>query len=183
MTLKKLVVGRNAKKIGVVPAIILCNPKNDYNVGGVQRAASNFGIKQVWFTGNRVRLEPEKGQRLPREERMKGYDEVDVIQYDYPFDMFEKHIPVIALEVKNGSQCLAAFEHPPEAVYVFGPEDGSIPKALLPHCHQFVQIPTRHCLNLSAAVNVVLYDRILKHWWNDVAVLPTLGEHRGILGQ
>ena len=113
---------------------------------------------------------------------MKGYAEVDVIQYDYPFDMFEKSVPVIALEVRENSQCLAEFEHPVEAVYVFGPEDGSIPKALLRHCHQFVQIPTRHALNLSAAVNIVLYDRALKHWWNDVAPLPGLVEHRGILG-
>lgn len=182
MALTKLIIGKNTKKIGVAPAIIMCNPKNDYNVGGAQRAASNFGIEQVWFTGNRVSLEPEKGRRLPREERMRGYDEVNVIQYDRPFDMFEKHIPIIGMEVKEGSQCLASFEHPKDAVYVFGPEDGSIPKSVLEFCHQFVQIPSRHCLNVSAAINIVLYDRAMKLWWNDVAPLPELVEHRGMLG-
>lgn len=183
MALHKLVVGKNAKPFGKPPAIILCDPKYDHNVAGVQRAASNFGIGQVWFTGNRVKLEPEKGKRLPREERMKGYDSVDVIQYDYPFDQFPKGVPIIALEVKENSQCLSTFEHPEEAVYVFGPEDGSIPKAVLGFCHQFVRIPTRHCLNLSAATNVTLYDRMLKLFWNDVAPLPEFAEHRGVYGQ
>ncbi len=64
MALKKLILGKSAKKIGVPPAIILCNPKNDYNVGGVQRAASNFGIRQVWFTGNRVQLEATDGTAI-----------------------------------------------------------------------------------------------------------------------
>jgi tRNA C32,U32 (ribose-2'-O)-methylase TrmJ len=30
------------------------------------------------------------------------------------------------------------------------------------HCHKFVYIPAYHCLNLSAAVDVVLYDRMAK---------------------
>jgi hypothetical protein len=51
-------------------------------------------------------------------------------------------------------------------------------------CHRFVVIPTHHCLNLAAAVNVVLYDRRLKRM---LAGLEPLGpvrellrEHRGL---
>ncbi|MBC8295803.1 MAG: hypothetical protein H8E55_08425 [Pelagibacterales bacterium] len=29
-------------------------------------------------------------------------------------------------------------------------------------CHRYVVIPTRHCVNLSAAVYMVLYDRLVK---------------------
>ena len=47
-------------------------------------------------------------------------------------------------------------------LYVFGPEDGNIPQVLLRHCYRFVKIPSKHCLNLGNAVNVVLYDRIYK---------------------
>jgi tRNA(Leu) C34 or U34 (ribose-2'-O)-methylase TrmL len=76
-----------------------------------------------------------------------------------------------------------SFEHPGDALYVFGPEDGGLPKAVRLHCHRFVFIPTHHCLNLAAAVNVVLYDRRLKR---HLAGLEPLGpvremlrEHRG----
>jgi hypothetical protein len=47
--------------------------------GGVRRAvraASCYGIRQVWFSGDRVRLDASKGYRLPHEERMRGYKDV-----------------------------------------------------------------------------------------------------------
>ena len=51
-------LGRNSKKVGVAPAIALINPKYARNVGGAVRAASCFGISQVWFTGDRVSIDP-----------------------------------------------------------------------------------------------------------------------------
>jgi tRNA(Leu) C34 or U34 (ribose-2'-O)-methylase TrmL len=75
------------------------------------------------------------------------------------------------------------FEHPENALYVFGPEDGSLPKTVRLLCHRFVVIPTHHCLNLAAAVNVVLYDRRLKRHLVGVEPLGSmremLREHRG----
>jgi tRNA C32,U32 (ribose-2'-O)-methylase TrmJ len=47
-------------------------------------------------------------------------------------------------------------------LYVFGPEDGSLDRAVLARCHRFLVIPTKHCTNLSAAVYTVLYDRHAK---------------------
>jgi tRNA(Leu) C34 or U34 (ribose-2'-O)-methylase TrmL len=70
-------------------------------------------------------------------------------------------IPV-AVEVRRNSESLASFIHPEHTLYVFGPEDGSLPKSAVRHCQRFVIIPSRHCLNLGNAVNVVLYDRIIK---------------------
>ena len=157
--MKRDIIGKNGKPIGVTPSIILINPKFDHNVGQTIRAASCFGTEQVWFTGNRIQLDGKKC--LPREERMKGYAEVDLIQFDYPFDQFKNATPV-AIELTSSSELLVDFEHPDNAVYVFGPEDGSIPKVSMKHCHRFVSIPTRHCTNLSAAIYLVLYDRMLK---------------------
>jgi len=39
---------------------------------------------------------------------------------------------------------------------------GSIPQVCLRHCHRFIVIPTHHCVNLSAAVYLILYDRLVK---------------------
>lgn len=148
---------------GVVPSIVLANPRYAYNVGMVVRLASCYGVKQVWFTGDRVRMDLEKRKKLPREERMKGYRDVEMINYDRPLDQFPGAVPV-AVEVRNNSERLQHFEHPQNAVYIFGPEDGSISPSLLNQCHRFVIIPTRnrYCLNLATAVSTVLWDRALK---------------------
>src|ERR1035441_10563904 len=87
-----LIIGKNAPAIGKCPAVLLIDPKYKANVGAIQRAASCYDVHQIWFTGNRISL--EDGKRLPREERMKGYCNVDLIQYDYPFDHFEECTPV-----------------------------------------------------------------------------------------
>lgn len=170
-------------KVGETPAIALANPKYAHNVGAVVRAASCFGAKQVWFSGNRVSLDPKKGERLPREERMKGYKNVELRQFNYFFDMFERDVVPVAIELKPGAQLLPQFEHPEKALYVFGPEDGSIPQVLLRHCHKFVVIPTHHCVNLSAAVYMVLYDRMVKRQMGGLdPILPMdeiLKENRG----
>jgi tRNA(Leu) C34 or U34 (ribose-2'-O)-methylase TrmL len=163
-TFDSAIFGKN-KKAGTAPAVIMLNPKYDYNVGGAQRACSCWGIHQLWWTGNRVRFEPKtsKGdkKRLPREERMKGYKDVELFQFDYPFDQFEK-VTTVAIELVPGAEQLPAFEHPERAVYVFGPEDGSIDPMMRRHCHRFVSIPAHHCTNLCMAIGLVLYDRFIK---------------------
>lgn len=173
-----MLIGKNSPSVGVAPSIILTNPKYSHNVGMVLRLASCFDLKQVWFTGDRVKLDGK--ERLPREERMRGYKDVDLIQYDYPFDQFKNCTP-IAIEVREDSEPLHSFEHPENPVYVFGPEDGSIPKPYLLHCHRFVVIPTKHCLNLATAVSTVLWDRQVKNFLNgsDYFVTPGLHENRG----
>jgi tRNA(Leu) C34 or U34 (ribose-2'-O)-methylase TrmL len=175
--------GKNAPAHGQAPAVALVNPKYPNNVGMVVRLASCYGLRQVWFTGKRVALSPAKGERLPREERMKGYKEVEMIHYEYFFDQFPEGTVPVAVEVRAASEPLHSFEHPEHALYVFGPEDGSIPKAHLSHCHRFLVIPTRHCLNLATAVATVLWDREYKRWRNgeiDMPVTPGAYERRGL---
>lgn len=174
---EKLIYGKNAKPLGQYPGVLLVNPKWAANVGAAVRAASCFGAKQVWWTGHRVRL--EEGERLPREERLKGYKDVELRQFDYPFEHFKGATP-IAIELLPNSECLHDFEHPENAVYVFGPEDGSIDQVSRRHCHRFVKIPSKHCTNLAAAVYLVLYDRAYKHYLKTGEKLE-LNEERGII--
>lgn len=143
---------------GKAPAIALVNPKYPHNVGAAVRAASCYGIGQVWFSGARVSLTPHPGYRLPREERMRGYKNVELRNDDRFFDRFRGVVPV-AVELVPGAESLIEFEHPDDALYVFGPEDGSLNRAVLGQCYRFVTLPTRHCTNLASAVYTVLYDR------------------------
>lgn len=163
---------------GVTPAIVLINPKFPNNVGMVLRLASSFGVPQVWFTGTRVRVNLEGGDRLPREERMKGYGDVTLVNYDKPFDRFDG-VEVIGVEVMPSAEPLYNFDHDRNAVYVFGPEDGSLDKATRRHCHRFVVIPSRHCLNLATAVATVFYDRAAKRHAAGLDPVFTPGEFEG----
>jgi tRNA(Leu) C34 or U34 (ribose-2'-O)-methylase TrmL len=172
---ERMIYGKRAKPEGRTPAILLCNPKYSANVGAAVRAASCFGASQVWWTGNRVSL--EVGERLPREERMKGYKDVEMRQFDRPFEHFPDAVPV-AIELLPNTECLFDFVHPENAIYVFGPEDGSIDQTIRRFCHRFVAIPSKHCTNLAAAVYLVLYDR-MKKIYDVTGEKPELTEDRG----
>lgn len=178
------VYGKHKPREGIAPAIALVNPKYPHNVGAAVRAASCFGISQVWFSGDRVSLSPARGERLPREERMKGYKDVQLRNFDFFFEQFDKDVVPVAVELRANSEPLPQFIHPEKSLYVFGPEDGSLSGVQLQHCHRFVVIPTRHCVNLAAAVYMVLYDRFVKRQRQGLDTTdPTalLNEHRGFI--
>jgi tRNA(Leu) C34 or U34 (ribose-2'-O)-methylase TrmL len=176
----KILSRERARNAGVAPSVLLINPKYAANVGKSLRLCSCYGIRQLWYTGDRSHPE---GARLPREERMKGYRDVALIRYDYPFDCFGPDVVPVAVEVRENAERLHEFDHPPRALYVFGPEDGSIPQVALKHCHRFVVIPSRHCLNLATAVATVLWDRESKRLRAGGAldvVTPGEWERRGL---
>lgn len=149
------------------PAVVLINPKFAHNLGQAVRALSCFGTEQLWWSGKRVLDELKQLDRIPREERMRGYQDVAILYNERPLDAYEgKPVVPVCIELVRGSEDLVDFEHPKNAVYVFGPEDGSVDQGTRRKCHRFVSIPTKHCTNLSAAVYLVLYDRLLKQRWS-----------------
>ncbi len=170
-----------------LPAVVLIDPKYPHNVGGALRACAAFGVSTLRWTGRRVDVEHGRDRRilkgtgrLPREERMSRY----AVEWEHAsvLDVLaETSGTPVAVEICQGAEPLTTFEHPDDAVYVFGPEDGSISKAIRYVCHRFVVIPTAHCLNLAAAVNVVLYDRRVKRQRNGlepIAIDQVLKERR-----
>jgi tRNA(Leu) C34 or U34 (ribose-2'-O)-methylase TrmL len=141
------------------PAIVLIDAKYPHNVGAAIRACSCFEVKSLVWTGQRVN--PAKYERLPREERMKGYKRVQFRNYERPLELFADNPAPVCVEVFDTSEPLTTFEHPENALYAFGPEDGYVPQVMRRLCHRFVHIPAHFCLNLSASVNVVLAHRLM----------------------
>jgi tRNA(Leu) C34 or U34 (ribose-2'-O)-methylase TrmL len=142
--------------------VLLENPRYPHNVGTAVRMASCFGVPNLWITGERVPLEPSPGYRLPREERMRGYKDVTLEREDDILFNLPKDVVPVCVELGQFHEKLPNFEHPENALYVFGPEDGSLSPRFKDKCHRFVEIPSRHCLNLATAISVVLYDRTMK---------------------
>lgn len=168
-------------------AIALTNPKYPHNVGSAIRAASCWGFDKLIWTGDRVphpqewiNCEEFQQYRMPREERMKGYKEVELIRTDRFKDIIAEGYTPIAVEVMEEAENLFDFEHPENPMYIFGPEDGGLDRKVLLHCHRFVRIPTQHCLNLACAINVVLSHRA-NQIYQKTGHLLTLKEERGFI--
>lgn len=161
---------------GEVPAVVLINPNFSHNVGAALRGCSCFDVRQLWWTGKRVQIDADSGQRLGREERMKGYRDVTWTNHDRPFDQFPGDVVPVVVELLPSAEPLTTFEHPERAIYVFGPEDGDVPQSIRSLAHRFVFIPSRHCLNLSAAVNVILADRMMKRQLAGVEPIVPVGD-------
>lgn len=106
---------------------------------------------------------------------MKGYTAVDFFQAERPFELFESATPV-CVELTPSAEVLTTFEHPENAVYVFGPEDGYVSQSFRGLCHRFLYIPSYHCLNLSAALNVILADRVMKRQLAGLEPIRSVGE-------
>lgn len=153
--------------------VLLVDPKFPHNVGAAIRACSIFGVEVLRWCGTRVD-DPasESGGRIPREERMREYRSVNFARLSListsvdltreAVDHVWMGVTPVAVELDSASESLPDFLHPKNAIYVFGPEDGSLNRGIKTACHRFVSIPSRSCLNLGACVNVVLYDRCAK---------------------
>ena len=134
-------------------AVFLENPKTLHNLGSAVRGCAAYGVPELRWTGERIgrKLNSTKQARLPRELRMKDYSTiVNFCHNNKPFSEFRDGVPV-AVEFTDKTESLVYFEHPAQAIYVFGPEDGSISRVFRMHCQRFVTIPSNFCLNLADA--------------------------------
>ncbi|MCW8092188.1 RNA methyltransferase [Alteromonas sp. ASW11-130] len=138
-------------------SIGLVNPKSAVNVASVLRAAGCYGASSVFYTGQRYRYAKEF-----HADTQDFYKKIPTVGVDDLRPFVPKGARTIAVELVEGAESLIKFQHPPNAFYVLGPEDGSLKKNTLNWCDDVVYIPTRHCMNLAATVNVVLYDRLVK---------------------
>jgi len=145
-------------------AIGLSNPKSPSNVGAVMRACGCFSADHIFYTGTRYdRAEPFYTDTANRRE------EIPLTHVDTVESVIESraHLPceslkLVCVELCENATPLPSFKHPAQAIYLFGPEDYSLSQETIDRADHVVFIPTNGCLNLSATVNVVLYDRQLK---------------------
>jgi tRNA(Leu) C34 or U34 (ribose-2'-O)-methylase TrmL len=68
----------------------------------------------------------------------------------------------VAVDIIPGAVPLPGYVHPQNAFYIFGSEDGTLGKTITDKCRDVIYVPGNVCMNLAAAVNVVLYDRLSK---------------------
>lgn len=141
-------------------AIGLFNPKTPANVGSVLRAAGCYGSAMVAASGRRYH-----GSCTDTQKRHKHmpFLQVEDLHSVIPYDC----VPV-AVDLIPGAINLVEYKHPDRAFYIFGPEDGTLGTQITSWCRDVIYVPTAFCMNLAAAVNVILYDRMVKRGEDDV---------------
>lgn len=139
--------------------IVLDQPKFAHNVGTTLRIAGCFCVTHVMVTGKRILDQVDALERIPREERHRFYADVRLSHSNDPLRHLGRDVVPVAVEYRPNSEQLYEFEHPENAVYIFGPEDGSLSPSILNRCHRFLKVDTAQCLNLAVTVGIVLYDR------------------------
>jgi tRNA(Leu) C34 or U34 (ribose-2'-O)-methylase TrmL len=140
-----------------ITMIGLTNPKSATNVGAIMRAAGCFSVDSVLYTGSRY----DRTVRLNTDTK-KISSTIPLTAVENLLEHKTDEIKVVCVDLVEGASPLPAFEHPDKALYIFGPEDGTIKQTVIDQADAVVYIPTSGCMNLAASVNVILYDRLAK---------------------
>jgi len=135
----------------------LTNPKSPTNVGSVMRAAGCFGVDAVYYTGKRYAQAARFHTDTNRVTDRIALSSVKNFSDDLP-----ANTRIVCVDLVEGATPLPDYEHYENAIYIFGPEDGTLTQEQVDEADDVVYIPTTGCLNLAATVNVLLYDRLMK---------------------
>ena len=143
-------------------AVGLFRPKTKANVGSVLRAASTYQASMVAIEGARgeaIRASTNTSKAHRIIPTLTPANLLDV----RPFDC-----QIVVVDLLEDAMPLPEFCHPERAMYLFGPEDGTLGWRHTSKAQHVVYVPGANCMNLAAAVNVVLYDRMVKrNEWQD----------------
>lgn len=139
----------------------LVNPKTPVNVAGIMRASGCYQVNQVLYTGKRYEYAAmhETQYEVDKQQASKT---IPLIGVDDLLAQVDEDTQIVCVDLVEGAIPLPNFVHPDKAIYIFGPEDGTIPQAIIDKADSVVYVPTVGCMNLAASVNVLLYDRLAK---------------------
>ncbi len=131
------------------------NVKRTYNFGALIRAARVFGADFAFSVGT----------RNPQEQSSVRAELTLPLFHFTSLEGFVTSIPVnarlVCVELAAGASEIRTYVHPPRAVYLLGPEDGTLPESIL-RMHDTVILPGAYPMNVAMAATVVLYDRAMK---------------------
>ncbi|TRN22238.1 hypothetical protein DM784_17330 [Vibrio furnissii] len=115
----------------------LSNPKSPTNVGAVMRAAGCYNATQVRYNGTRYNRAVKFQTDTHNSKARISLVEMEDLTADLAPD-----VEIVCVELVVGATALPQFVHPQNAIYLFGPEDGSLPQDVVDQAHHVVYVPT-----------------------------------------
>lgn len=134
------------------------HPKTEVNVGTLMRTARCFGAAFAFTVGRRYSRQASDTPDVARHVPLFNFSTVDDLA---------NHLPsgcrLVGVELDERAKPLETFTHPVSACYLLGAEDHGLTEEMRQRCHELVYIPgSSHCLNVSVAGSIALYDRMAK---------------------
>lgn len=137
--------------------VAVWKPKSTDNVGTLWRSANIFGASFIAVIAGRYQKQASDTMATHRHVPLYHFDTFAAFREGQPLGC-----RIVAVELCEGARNVVDYAHPEQAVYLLGPEDGSLSPDILAACHSRLVIPGTHCLNLAVAGSVIMYDRIAK---------------------
>ncbi len=133
------------------------NTKTKANIGTLWRSAYGLGASFIFVIGNRYKKQASDTVKAMRHIPMYHYDTFEEFYSTMPKDCL-----LVGVELDEKSRTLESYGHPERAIYLLGAEDSGLSKRALEKCHSLVQFESKHCLNVSVAGSILMYDRQAK---------------------
>ena len=154
---------KNAEKLPVV--VVLDNIRSLHNVGSVFRTADAFAVEKVILCG--ITARPPH-----REIQKTALGATESVDWEYSESCLEavnqlksKGCKAVGIEQVKGSKKLGSDEVSSDRklALIFGNEVNGVDQIVLDSCDEFWEIPqsgTKHSLNISVSVGVVLWELV-----------------------
>ena len=127
------------------------------NVGSLLRSAHSFGASFFFTVSPAVDI-----RAMQASDTSGAFGHIPFYNFETPADvLLPANTSLVAVELLPDAVDLPSFRHPRRAVYVLGPELGSVSDALLARCDYTIKIPMKFCVNVGVAGALVMYDRLI----------------------
>lgn len=128
-----------------------------YNVGNLVRTAHSFGASHFYTIGSELKLSD-----MRQSDTSGAFDHMPYYEYDTFEDMdMPLDSSLVGIELVEDSIEMPSFRHPTRAIYMMGPEMGSLSPKVQDACDHIVHIPMKFCVNVGVAGAIMMYDRML----------------------
>lgn len=134
------------------------NTKTEQNIGTLWRSASILGASFIFTIGRRYKKQASDTMASWKHIPLYNYETLDEFYRAMPYDC-----RLVGIELDQKSTPISAFKHPERCIYLLGAEDIGLTKDAISKCHGLVQLPGEHCMNVSVAGSIVMYDRLTKY--------------------
>tara|TARA_B100000900_G_scaffold405777_1_gene415855 strand:+ start:4134 stop:4619 length:486 start_codon:yes stop_codon:yes gene_type:complete len=136
------------------------NISKPMNLGNLIRSAHAFGANSVFTISPHKRVTENKDKIIKSDTSKSAYH-IPYYEWDNIEDiMTPQGCKIIGIEITEDAEVLPNFVHPMQAMYILGPEKGSLSRKTLLKVDHVIKIPTRFSLNVAIAGAIVMYDRI-----------------------
>ena len=133
------------------------NTKTKTNIGTLWRSAYCLGASFIFVIGNRYKKQASDTVKAMKHIPMYHYDTFEQFYNTMPKDCI-----LVGVEMHDSARNLKDYGHPERAIYLLGAEDIGLSKTAQSKCHSMIQFESKHCLNVSVAGSIIMYDRQTK---------------------